>query len=209
MASASCRGLQALANEAGGHEDDPRPNARAVPSPPGPSYVRPRPPCHPRASRSSPQEVHHGQRRQPGHAAELAIPNPRRSLSSGVLVQQAAVAARAEDRFAVPRQRSRSLGAEGPGTPNGVGARTGPPGLSCSRRAHETSRNCLRRAGTATGGGEASALVTGRYPDRDSTLGNGAQTPHNPAPMPSPLGRLSVCSRSSAARRSGAAWKWV
>jgi hypothetical protein len=51
---------------------------------------------------------------------KLGVPDPRESKTA----------------WRCPRQRSRPLGADGPGTPNGVGARTGPPGLSCSRLAH-------------------------------------------------------------------------
>jgi hypothetical protein len=53
-----------------------------------------------------------------------------------------------------------ALGAEGPGMPNGVGARRGPPpGLSCSQLVHGTAHKGLRRAGTTTGGEAAHALV--------------------------------------------------
>jgi hypothetical protein len=96
---------------------------------------------------------------------------------------------RVQDRLAMPRQRPRPLGAEGPGTPNGVGARTGPPpGLSCSRLVHGTARKGLRRAGTTTGREAAHALVNPQPSDRKSRHRNGTQTTHNPtAPGWNPL----------------------
>jgi hypothetical protein len=75
------------------------------------------------------------------------------------------------------------LGAEGPRTPNCVGARRGPPGLSCSRPAHGIARKGLRRAGTTTGGEAAHALVNPQPLDRKSTDRSRPQMTHNPAAL--------------------------
>ena len=80
---------------------------------------------------------------------------------------------------------------------------TGPGGRPVSKR--PVSTRTVRSPGVRTdrrpvSAACASALSTPRLlVVRDS----------HPSPVPRPVGRLSVCSRSSAARRSAAAWKWV